>query len=223
MVDRIIRERAEALRLQGVSVRDIAQQLHVSKGSVSIWVRDIKLTDDQIEILRDKQRNNKGRLKGAQANRERFRALRLGYQETGRAKAKEGRPLHLAGCMLYWAEGAKSPNNIVFVNSDPNMMLMFMHFLREELLVSEELMILRIHCHTEDVVDQQGIERYWLDLLGLNDTCLRRTLVKQGSEKSKNVLKNGICSIRVHRVEYVQHIYGAIQEYAGFDNPAWLF
>ena len=84
-------------------------------------------------------------------------------------------------------------------------------------------MTLRIHCHTQDVIEQRRIEIYWLHLLSLNDTSLRKTLFKQGSDKSKKVLQNGLCTIRVHRVEYVQHIYGAIQEYAGFENPSWLF
>ena len=223
MVKRIVREHAEQLRRQGVSVRDIAEQLHVSKGTVSIWVRDIALTEAQKETLKDKQRHNRGRLKGAQTNRERFKALRLEYQAAGRLKAREGRPLHLAGCMLYWAEGAKEPNNVYFVNSDPNMMLLFMRFLREELSIAEELFSLRIHCHSQDFEEQRRVERYWLDLLQLPDTALKKTLFKQGSETSRKVLHNGICTVRVHRVEYMQHIYGAIQEYAGFDNPAWLF
>ena len=223
MVKRIVRAQAEKLRRQGVSVRDIAQQLHVSKSSVSLWVRGIELTEAQAETLKDRQRHNRGRLKGAQTNRERFKALRLEYQTAGRAKAREGRPLHLAGCMLYWAEGAKEPNNVNFVNSDPNMMLLFMQFLREELLIPEELITLRIHCHSQDLEVQRKAERYWLDLLGLPETSLKKTLFKQGSETSKKVLHNGICTVRVHRVEYMQHIYGAIQEYAGFDNPAWLF
>lgn len=36
--------------------------------------------------------------------------------------------LHLAGCMLYWAEGAKSRNTIEFANSDPNMVRLFCRF-----------------------------------------------------------------------------------------------
>lgn len=125
--------------------------------------------------------------------------------------------------MLYWAEGAKAPNNVFFVNSDPNMMSLFIRFLREELLVPEDLMSVRIHCHTQDLEVQHRAENYWLNLLQLPAASLRKTMFKQGSESSKKVLHNGICTLRIHRVEYIQHIYGAIQEYAGFDNPAWLF
>lgn len=162
-------------------------------------------------------------MKGAQANRERYKRLRESYQESGRMKAREGRALHLAGCMLYWAEGSKSANSVYFVNSDPNMMRLFVKFLRQELGVLDEIITLRIHCHTQDEDEKRRIEEYWTDLLCLPQACLRRTLFKQGSEKSQHILKNGICTVRIHRVSYIQHIYGAIQEYAGFDNPAWLF
>jgi hypothetical protein len=39
----------------------------------------------------------------------------------------------------------------------------------------------------------------------------------------RNKLPYGVCSIRVRRsTRILQHIYGAIQEYAGFDEPRWL-
>jgi hypothetical protein len=36
------------------------------------------------------------------------------------------------------------------------------------------------------------------------------------------MLPYGTCRIVVSRTRVVQSIYGAIQEYAGFDRPAWL-
>jgi hypothetical protein len=36
-------------------------------------------------------------------------------------------------------------------------------------------------------------------------------------------LPYGVCSIRILRSTHlVQHTFGAIQEYAGFDEPRWL-
>jgi hypothetical protein len=204
-------------------VRDIAQILNVSKGSVSIWVRDIRLTLAQVAQLKEKQRRYAAQNNGAQRNRQKFRELRQVYQQQGREKAREMRPLHLAGCMLYWAEGAKDVNSMYFTNSDPNMLRLFIRFLRQEMIADETVFTLRIHCHTKDPDEVRRIEQYWLDLLGLPETALRRTIFKQGSDKSKNVLRNGVCSICIHRVELVQHIFGAIQEYGGFENPEWLF
>ena len=65
-------------------------------------------------------------------DRVRRRAARVGARGAARSCAGvpagrsppsrgEGDPLHLAGCMLYWAEGAKGAQPIKFSNSDPHM------------------------------------------------------------------------------------------------------
>jgi len=220
---RVLREQARQLRQAGASLNEIAQSLGVAKSSVSLWVRDIRLTQQQIAKLDGQRRQYAGQNAGAVVNRERHRALRITYQEEGRTRARENRPLHLAGSMLYWAEGTKGRNGIYFVNSDSNMVQLFMRFLREELKVKDTEIAVRIHCHTHGIAEIKRIEAYWPTLLGLPMSCLRKTYIKQGSTTRHNILKNGVCDIRVHRTDLVHHIYGAIQEYGGFDNPAWLF
>ena len=223
MVNRDIREQARLLRQQGKSVREITTILNVSKSAVSNWVRDIVLTEDQVQNLKAKQKQYGAQNSGARANYHTARKKREAYQQAGRQKALENRPLHLAGCMLYWAEGAKARNAIYFANSDPDMMQLFMRFLREEFHVQDDAIRLLIHCHFDDPAEIQRVERYWLDLLRLPTSALNKTQVKKGSDTRKNRLMNGICSIRVFSTELTHHIYGAIQEYGGFDNPAWLF
>jgi hypothetical protein len=197
--------------------------LNVSKGTVSVWVRDITLSSEQIATLKEKQRRYAGQNRGAQENRRKHQALRSRYQEQGRAAAREMRPLHFAGCMLYWAEGAKRRNSIYFVNSDPNMLLLFMRFLRQELHVSDDTISLYIQCHVSDPLAIHNIEHYWIGLLDLPLSSIRKTHVKKGSEYRRNVLEHGVCGICVNSTELLQHIFGAIQEYGGFEQPAWLF
>ncbi len=211
------------MRQQGMSVPEIAKSLGVAKSSVSLWVRDVELSADQKITLFDRRRKFGERNDGAKANRDRALEIRKAYQEAGRAKAREGRPLHLAGCMLYWAEGAKGRNGIYFVNSDPNMLTLFMRFLKEELGVSETEAALRIHCHTTESAEIKRIEEYWANLLNVPLLNIKKTYIKEGSQSRHNVLENGVCDIRIHRTDLVQHIYGAIQEYGGFENPDWLF
>jgi hypothetical protein len=223
-VKREVRAQARSLRMQGMSVRDITKTLNVSKSSVSSWVRDIELTNDQIETLKLNQRRYEQQNKGAQSNQIMHRARRIEYQLEGRMKAREGRSLHLAGCLLYWAEGAKDKNAVYFVNSDANMVRLFVRFLREEMLVADVDFSLYIHCHYPEADELRRVEIYWLTVLGLEASCLRKTQIKKGSNTRKNILVNGVCGIRVNKsTRLIQHIYGAIQEYAGFDNPAWLF
>ena len=54
------------------------------------------------------------------------------------------------------------------------------------------------------------IESYWLDRLGLPRSSPRKATVNNASSASKRMKRN------------LQSIYGAIQEYGGFDDPAWL-
>jgi predicted transcriptional regulator len=222
-----LRVEARRLREQGLSVREIQKMLGVSKGSVSRWVSDIELTEAQIDILKERQGHGAiiGQIAGARANKEKFRKLRIVYQEAGRTKAREMNPFHMAGCMLYWAEGSKSSKStVVFVNSDPNMVLFFMRFLREEFGIIDAKVSIQIHCHTNEPNEVTIIEQYWLNLLSLAESNLHKTIYKKGNnEITHRKLRYGVCGIWVNSVEILQHILGAIQEYGSFENPDWLF
>jgi len=54
------KEEARKLRAQGKSVNEIAKILKVSKGSVSLWTKNIILTQDQINNLKSKIPNLNG-------------------------------------------------------------------------------------------------------------------------------------------------------------------
>jgi hypothetical protein len=219
------RERARELRLMGWSYKQIVEELGCAKSSVSNWCSDIVLLPHQYAELKERQRqygNNYGN-KGSQANKQYALEQRRQYQATGREKAREGRFLHIVGCMLYWAEGAKYRRNCVdFANSDEHMMLMFVRFLREELQVPDDKLKVQIHCYAQDTNEVQRIEDYWLDMLNLPRANLYETQVLEGSNKRHNRLTNGVCSIRVSSTEILMHILGAIQEYGGFTREEWL-
>lgn len=218
------REAARSLRQDGFSIGEIATRLHVSKSTISIWVRDIELTSSQQMRLEERQYRWRAQHRGAKANQYTARKQRELYQQAGRLRARQRSPLHMMGCMLYWAEGSKTKrNSVYFVNSDPDMMVLFIRFLREEFDIGDEIFRLQIHCHSSDTDEHNRIISYWTQLLQLPVSSVQKIQIKKGSDKRKNRLENGICALQVHRSEIVQHIYGAIQEYGGFENPAWLF
>lgn len=132
----------------------------------------------------------------------------------------------MAGCMLYWAEGSRSRNAIHFVNSDPAMILFFAGFLRTHFQVPDERMRIRCNLFAEYPGRQEEVEQFWLDLLGLPETCLCKSAVniysKYSKKKRRNKLPYGTCRIAVNDTQIVQHVYGAIQEYAGFEREEWV-
>jgi len=227
MTKHLEREQARNLRREkGLSVNDIAKELGVSKSSVSVWVRDIELTPEQIQAIKKRNQAYGAQHKGSKAVAAKYREIREEYQQEGRDKAKEGDPLHLTGCMLYWAEGTKKSNYLEFTNSDTDMMLTFVKFLRQALEVRDTEIAVYINCYTDNGFSVKQIQNHWLKLLRLPESCLRKTTInnqpKQSQQKGRK-LNYGVCAITVAKsTRYVQHIYGAIQEYIGIDKPEWL-
>jgi transcriptional regulator with XRE-family HTH domain len=218
------RERARRLRREeGASVKELARLLGVSKSSVSLWVRDIELTEAQYLALR---RRMGGRIDGSRANAVRALARRRMEQDSGRMRARRGRLLHAAGCMLYWAEGSRSRNVIEFTNSDPAMVSFFLRFLRECYSVPNPKITVTCNLFADHLERQREIEQFWLDMLRLPHECLRKSSVnvyfKYSKKKRRNRLPYGTCRLKVCDTRIVQSIYGAIQEYAGFEREEWV-
>jgi len=218
-------ERLEAQRLrreEGLPMKQIAARLGVSPGSVHLWTRDISLTREQQS--RNLRSANEIR---AVAWVERHRARRAKHQLEGRVRAREGRPLHHAGCMLYWAEGAKDRNTLCFANSDPAMVAFFGRFLKEEMDVRAEDFKVSLNVYTGNGLSVVDIEERWLRVLGAPRSCLRGHVLNHyptsTSGRKKNRLPYGVCDLRASKsTPIVQHIFGAIQEYGGFNEPRWL-
>lgn len=187
-----LRINARAMRASGESVKRIAEQLCVSKSTASIWVRDIILSIDQLENLKQTS------LKGAALGRERSALLQKQrwLQKMGEAK-EEGkivlssfsdREKLIAGLALYWGEGSKKSREVEFCNSDPSLVRFLLSWLETCFLVKKEEIrccvgINEIHKHREKIVKE-----YWSKVTGIPLTQFRKTSFKK--VKNKKVYAN---------------------------------
>jgi hypothetical protein len=128
--------------------------------------------------------------------------------------------------MLYWAEGAKNRNLLKLTNSDPQMVRFFRLFLTDALAVEPDAIRVSLNVYTNNGLSIEAIESHWLELLQLPRSCLRKHTLDHrptsSSGRARGRLPYGVCSLMVHSTRVAQHVFGAIQEYAGFDEPAWL-
>jgi hypothetical protein len=202
-------------------MKRIAARVGVSLSTVSLWVRDIELKPDHRERNRRQEYAQR-----ASTWSDLNRAKRRAYQAEGRARARRGDPLHEAGCMLYWAEGAKARNVVCFANSDIAMVRFFIEFLRASFDVPDESFTVRLNVYTGNGLSLEAIEDRWLSELRLPRSCLRGHIINHfptsSSGQKRNRLPYGVCTLKLYNSRIAQHIYGAIQEYAGFDEPRWL-
>lgn len=158
--------KARELRRQGSSIREVAKILSVSRGSVSVWCRDIELNSEQIEQLKESDR--RGAYKGGLVVKKKKDRRVADYMRKGCSCISEltDQELFLIGISLYWAEGCKSRNSerIIFSNSDAGMIRLWMRWLYECLGVSKQDVICRVginHLHRSRI---QEVEAYWSQL-----------------------------------------------------------
>src|SRR5262245_15736046 len=117
------RERARELRRQGLSIKEICAHLSVAKSSVSLWVRDISLTSEQIERLEQRRSDNRkrfvywGREHGAKIQKQAAEVRHNRFSDAGYMRAKVDEEFRLI-CALYWGEGSKSSKTFRVANSD---------------------------------------------------------------------------------------------------------
>lgn len=213
-----------------MAMKRIAKELNVSPSSVHLWTRDIELTAEQRRQIYYGADGplNPGRI--AARNRawsEWNRDRRRGYQQEGRRRVMAGDPLHIAGCMLYWAEGAKDRNTMTLANSDVELMKLFVRFLREVMTISDDRIALRLNFYSSNGLTIDEVERFWLEALALPRSALQKHTIDHlptsSSGRRGNKLPFGVATVRVKASTHlVQHIYGALQEYGRFDRTDWL-
>lgn len=210
--------KAKELRKQGKAVTAIAKELGVAKSSVSVWVQDIQLTPKQKEKLLESQYGN---FKDKFGEEKHLKALeiRKAYQEEGRIKAQNEDLLYCIGCMLFWAEGTKNKNTITFTNSDVNMMKIFSKFLKEKLLIPNDKISMHINCFVNKHEEIGAVRDYWINELNIHGCNLRKPTIKLTDNQVENY---GICSLTINNTQLAQQLYGAIQEYGGFNNNLCL-
>ncbi|HSP29653.1 MAG TPA: hypothetical protein VLN74_13960 [Ilumatobacteraceae bacterium] len=120
------RERARELRAQSWTLQEIATELGVAKGSVSVWVRDVDFSPKP---------RNRGH-SGHQPHP--LRVKKLAEIERCRAEAAallgqlSDRELRTFALGLYAGEGSKTAGSVSMANTNPMLLRIFMTWLRRE-------------------------------------------------------------------------------------------
>ena len=154
------REKARELRAEGMSLLAIAQELGVSKSSVSLWVRDM---DVKIE-----QRRGGWWTKGnphpaaIRKNKQIEELDRRGLERLGELSEQA---FLAAGAALYAGEGGKTDGSVCFPNSDPAMVAFFLRWLRTFFVIDESR--LRVWLYLHEGLDLEAATTFWSELTGI--------------------------------------------------------
>lgn len=205
---------AKKLRHCGYSINEIRKKLNVAKSSVSLWVRDIELTEKQQQKLSERgikkaviEQRRKTRL--TNENNRRQKIVDSAQKQISKLSKQE---LWLTGTALYWAEGSKTSRGIVsFSNSDPNMIKLMMIYFRKICKVPEEKFRGYLHIHPH--LNYKKAERYWSSLTNISQKQFFKThrIISKASQQKKDTLPCGTFNIYVCNTELFLKIQGWIQ------------
>ena len=196
-----LRDCAVRMRRDGCSYRQISSALGVSKSSLSLWLRDVALTDEQRCLLAERS-PEASRRRAASLRARRIatteRVVRQSRSQIGRLTARE---LLVAGVVAYWAEGSKSKpwsrsERVLFTNSDPTMITLFLRWLDMLAIPRSEL---RFHLQIHERADVAAALRFWQTVMAMPETQFLAPVLKRHNPKTvrKNTGERYVGCLRI--------------------------
>ncbi len=203
------KDRAISLREKGFSYSEISKEILVSKSTLSLWLRSVVLSEENLKKIEKKI--TQGRLRGGRRRREQRldRTSELVNRARGEIGTISERELWLIGVSLYWAEGSKEKEaynrstGVRFTNSDPYMIRLFLIWLKMICGVSNDYIVLEIYIHENRKDKIDGVIKYWSDITGFSINNFTRIYYKKNIVKTKRLNMGdgyfGLVRIRVKK------------------------
>lgn len=206
-----VREKGLVLKLRkkGLTYRQILKQVPVSKSSVSVWLKDSVLTESEMRVLKRRKDSgiSRGRIRAAAS----LRAAREARDKQVFKEAKiefdlhKKNPFFQLGIALYWAEGSKRSPAFVFMNSDREMIVLMIRWIREFLRSPEDEIKMRVYTHKSFAHEKH--EKVWSGWLDIPLERFGKTIYKsQGLTVKKRPNYTGCIRIELGKVKYFRKI-----------------
>lgn len=190
-----LKEKARELRARGLSYQIIIKKIGVSKSTISLWCRDVKLTTKQQKKLYDRHESRMTGIKIIQSNfwHKRCDAFWSGTKKIKIIKLTKYEHF-LSGLMIYWAEGTKQKGAAI-TNSDPRLIKFMVNWFWIHFNISPQQLSAHLHLHTGQ--DENEIKKYWTKLTGIPlDNFQKSFIKKEGTGYKKNKLYYGTIKIK---------------------------
>ncbi|HVU74012.1 MAG TPA: hypothetical protein VHE83_13690 [Mycobacteriales bacterium] len=188
--------KARALRAQGLTIQEIADELGIKKHSVWYHVQDMPLPE-RVHKLRSAGRSHEAMADMRAVANANYARKRAEADAEAEAVAREvlgdvdDRLLQVAGAIAYWCEGSKSKpwrrlGKVVYTNSDPMMIWLFLAFVASA-PVERGPVGFRVAIH--ESADEASARSYWGAIVGADAATFRPSTIKRHKPRTnrKNV------------------------------------
>ncbi len=218
-----IKETAKRMREHGASLGEISKKLHITKSTLSLWCKDMVLTESVIRKIKTKGRVKSltGLLRYSELKRKE-RIIRNVLQKKEGATTignVSNRDILMIGLGLYWGEGYKYEyGELGFTNSNPYMIRFYFKWLKLWNIEKDSL-IFRLTLNEFFRKEEKNIKLFWINFLRIPEkqfskTTFIKTDLKKASPKNLENYK-GILRVKVRKGTALRNkILGAIEHIA---------
>lgn len=205
------------LRRNGYSLREISEKLKISKSTASLWLSGVEIgKNGQKRILKQKEKaiinlrkfkenQKKNYLKNIKNNCDVLE---------GKNRFKKN-DLKIFLAMLFWGEGSKNERRLVFMNSDPEMIRVYLSLLRSSYKINEKKLRAVLHLHDYHKVFE--CKKFWSDLTKIDKN---RISIYKKENTRKRIRENyqGCISIRYGDVRILDELILIVKRFSSSIN-----
>ena len=130
--------------------------------------------------------------------------------------------IKVIGTMLYWGEGAKSGKlgknkSVDFANSDPRMILVFLHFLRKFCNVDEKRLRCLLYCYSDQ--NKNKLIKFWSKITKISIKQFIKPYIRYDFRKDGRKMEYGLVHIRYNDKKLLIEIENMIEYYVNKYAP----
>ena len=168
------------MRKRGLSYSEIENRLHIPKSTLSSWLKNIELTQEQMKKLNDKKITTakSNALKKISKTSKLIEEIKSSSAQDIKELSKK--ELWLVGIMLYWKNGNKNDmrKGVHFSSSDPTMIKLFLKWLKEIGRINDgeikfEIFLKSNHKDKNDL--KEKAVSYWSEVSGFPKTDFKKS------------------------------------------------
>ncbi len=184
------------LYLAGLPMSQVAERLVVSLDAITYVLR----------------KSNIARRTQSEASKLSFDSKPVTYK-INKLSSEKDRILESIGATLYWGEGYKShkASGIDFANSDPEMVFIFLSFLRKRYSPEEKRIKILLYCYADQDIPQ--LITFWSKLLKIPKAQFTKPYIRQNYRVEGRKMKYGMVHIRYSDKKMLIDLLNLIESY----------
>ena len=212
MTKLLVKRRVVKLRKQGKSYSDILKIIKVSKSSLSLWLKDVPLTDQQKLGLSDRRKRAVETYRMTMKLKHQKKLDNYYEDQSQKLLPLSDKELMIAGLFLYSGEGNKvSRGSLNITNTDPSVIKFALYWMIKSLKVDISDVHIKLHLYSD--MNIKNSTDFWVKELKIDKNLFRKPYIKKSKrlDIDQKGYGHGTCGIWVYNTILKENVMMAIK------------